>query len=398
MATPETLRLTLDDAVARRRAVQRRSARRARRREHRRPGRKAFAAALPQVTAASRTNRKFDSIFPTSGGSGRRPAWQPGLTPFGAVHAGRADLTATQLLWSAGRVGAGLWPRRPCAARRSPTATRRSPIVRMNARTAYPRAAYARCSASPRKGSRSHARAPEAGAALPRAGLAFRVMTCCRRRWTPRTANRSGGRGAQPAAAPALLDLRRALNPPLSQPLVARHAAHVPRRQGAGARGPRPTGSTATIVSADAMVRARRGRCAPRRPDAGRSRRRPRRSSHQATRRTGGRTCRSRAIDGSVKLGGRSSGLPHVWHRAARLPRNTARQRAALNRCAGVALQVEQAKPRKCSARRRRSPRAAPLRSCAARITSRPCAGRTGFRPNSRFRMRACSRRRPEVP
>ncbi len=68
-----------------------------------------LSQALPQITGSVNYNRKFDSIFRGLGSSDTT-----GLgtlfanTPFGAVHGWTADVTASQLLWSGGRVGAGL--------------------------------------------------------------------------------------------------------------------------------------------------------------------------------------------------------------------------------------------------------------------------------------------------
>lgn len=110
VASTDTLQLSLDDAVARalgsgadmqvaRAAVGVAQGR----------VRETLAQALPQITGSVSYNRKFDSIFRGIGESDTT-----GLgslfsnTPFGAVHGWTADLTASQLLWSSGRVGAGL--------------------------------------------------------------------------------------------------------------------------------------------------------------------------------------------------------------------------------------------------------------------------------------------------
>ena len=71
--------------------------------------REAMSYALPQIRGSLTYNRQFDSIFRESGASA-----DSGLTaifqnsPFGSVHEWNAELTASQLLWSGGRVGAGL--------------------------------------------------------------------------------------------------------------------------------------------------------------------------------------------------------------------------------------------------------------------------------------------------
>lgn len=124
VATSDTLHLTLEGAIARaldsgadmqvaRAAVGVAQGR----------VKEVLAQALPQVTGTVSYNRKFDSIF-----RGLGEADTTGLgdlfanSPFGAVHGWTADLTASQLLWSSGRVGAGL--RAAKAVRRSTEADR----------------------------------------------------------------------------------------------------------------------------------------------------------------------------------------------------------------------------------------------------------------------------------
>ena len=85
--------------------------------------REATAEALPQIKGVVSYNHKFDSIF-----RGLSGADSSGLgklfseTPFGAEHGWNVDVTATQLLWSSGRVGAGLQAAH--AVRRSATSQR----------------------------------------------------------------------------------------------------------------------------------------------------------------------------------------------------------------------------------------------------------------------------------
>ncbi len=73
--------------------------------------REAMAAAMPQVNANLVYSRKFDSIFqgvtPDTGVAGEIASLFKN-TSFAAVHSWTAELTASQLLWSGGRVGAAL--------------------------------------------------------------------------------------------------------------------------------------------------------------------------------------------------------------------------------------------------------------------------------------------------
>ncbi len=112
-ATPssaDTLHLTLDQAVARA-LVSGTGMRSARAGVGIAEGRvkEALAEALPQITGTASYNRKLDSIF--QGAASDDTSGIADLfanSPFGAVHGWSLDLTARQLLWSGGRIGAGL--------------------------------------------------------------------------------------------------------------------------------------------------------------------------------------------------------------------------------------------------------------------------------------------------
>jgi outer membrane protein len=143
-APTDTLRLTLDDAVHRAlgNGPEARVAQAA-------VGiadgqvRTAFAQALPQVTGSLTYDRRFASIY-------QNLSADPTLGPlfansaFAAVHNWTADLTASQTVWASGRVGAGLAAAR--AVRNATTATRDEALadITLNVRTAYFEAAYAR--------------------------------------------------------------------------------------------------------------------------------------------------------------------------------------------------------------------------------------------------------------
>jgi outer membrane protein len=71
--------------------------------------REALSGALPQVTGSVTYTRQFASIFQGLGGSGSDSiAKLFQNTPFGAPNTWNIQLQATQLLWSGGKVGAGL--------------------------------------------------------------------------------------------------------------------------------------------------------------------------------------------------------------------------------------------------------------------------------------------------
>ena len=143
-APPDTLRLSLDDAVQRALASGA-EARVARASVGVAEGqvREAMAEALPQVTGDVVYDRKFSSIFQSlSSDTLFGPLFAH--SSFAAVHGWTADLTATQLLWSGGRVGAGLAAAR--AARDWVRATRDETLAdfALQVRSAYLEAVYAR--------------------------------------------------------------------------------------------------------------------------------------------------------------------------------------------------------------------------------------------------------------
>jgi len=108
-AATDTLRLTLDEAVTRalsegqevRIADAQIRAANGRVRE-------AMSAAFPQVNASLTYGRQFASIFQNAASDTSGLADIFRNSPFGSEHSWTADLTASQLLWSGGRVGAGL--------------------------------------------------------------------------------------------------------------------------------------------------------------------------------------------------------------------------------------------------------------------------------------------------
>ena len=107
-AAPDTLRLTLDDAV-KRSLTYAPDARMARATEGIADGQvlEALSAALPQITGTVLYDRRFASAFKNLAGDTLfGPIFKH--SSFAAVHNWTAELTATQILWSGGRVGAGL--------------------------------------------------------------------------------------------------------------------------------------------------------------------------------------------------------------------------------------------------------------------------------------------------
>lgn len=144
-APTDTLRLTVDDAVARAMSTSA-EARAARAGVKVAEGqvKEATSSALPHVTGSVSYNRKFDSIF-------RSAADDTSLGPlrdlfsrssFAAVHTWTADITASQTIFD-GAVGAGVAGAR--AVRKVAVATRDESLadVQLNVRSAYLDALYA---------------------------------------------------------------------------------------------------------------------------------------------------------------------------------------------------------------------------------------------------------------
>ena len=111
-APTDTVRLSLDEAVQRALAqgIEMRLARAAVTSANGQV-REAFSGALPQITGSLTYTRQFASIYEGFSGSDTGSNSLADLfanTPFGAPNAWNLQLQASQLLWSGGKVGAGL--------------------------------------------------------------------------------------------------------------------------------------------------------------------------------------------------------------------------------------------------------------------------------------------------
>ena len=179
----------------------------------------AIAPALPQVNGSVTYERQFASIFQAAGPDTGVLADIFRNSPFGSQHSWTAELTASQLLWSSGRVGAGL--KAAQAANRSLRANRAevSNQLAYDVESAYLNAAVAQQEVDIRR----------AGLEQARAHLE-----------QVRLANQQGGRSdydliraqvdaaneepqlvaASNAARIALLDLKRRIVLPLDQPIA----------------------------------------------------------------------------------------------------------------------------------------------------------------------------------
>lgn len=216
----DTLRLSLSDAVSR--ALARGQELRiadAQILSARGQIKQAIAPALPQLNGSLTYERQFASIFQAAGPDTGVLADIFRNSPFGSQHSWTAELTASQLLWSSGRVGAGLAAAH--AANRSVRANRAEVANQLafDVESAYWNAAVAQQEVEIRR----------AGVEQARAHLE-----------QVRLANREGGRSdydliraqvdaaneepqlvaATNAARIALLDLKRRIVLPLDQPIA----------------------------------------------------------------------------------------------------------------------------------------------------------------------------------
>jgi outer membrane protein TolC len=217
-----------------------------------------LAQALPQVTGTVSYNRKLDSIF-----KGVAETDTSGLgdifanSPFGAVHGWTLDLTASQLLWSGGRVGAGIAAAR--AVRRSVSSDRDQVAadVSLAVQQAYWDALYRRELAAIAQNAlglaREHLRQVEL---YRRQGSRseydlLQAQVDAANQEPVVVASRS-------AAELAMLDLKRALNLPLGQPLSLESAlAFEGGRLPVPAETPSDAAARPALLSAEAMVQAR---------------------------------------------------------------------------------------------------------------------------------------------
>lgn len=219
----------------------------------------ARSEALPRITSSVGYNRKFDSIF-----RGVTDTDTSGLgdlfsnTPFGAVHGWSLDLTARQLLWSGGRVGAGLQAARAVNASATRDRDQTAADVTLATQDAYWSALYARAvvgiAREGRDRAREHLRQVEL---LHRQGsrseydlLQAQVDAANQE---PLVVN------ARAAADLAMLELKRTLGLPLAQPLVLAtplafgETLPVPLPEGT----PNDASRRPAVLGADALVEAR---------------------------------------------------------------------------------------------------------------------------------------------
>lgn len=259
-APGDTLRLSIDDAVARALSTSH-AARAALAGVRVADGqvKEATAEALPQLTGGVTYNRKFDSIF-------RSAADDTSLgglanlfskSSFAAVHGWTADLTATQTLWS-GRVGAGIAAAR--AVRKYALATRDEALadVSLGARAAYLEALYAAAVQAIAEEGLAQSRAHLAQVKLFH-GQGARSEYDLLQAQVDAANQEPAVVAARNGTAQALLKLRQLLDLPAGQPLalttaLAFEAGQVPVL----ASEPGDGSARAALRGADATVNARR--------------------------------------------------------------------------------------------------------------------------------------------
>ena len=232
--SPDTLRLTLDDAVAAARSATR--PRPASARAGVEIGRRARCARrsprrCPQITGTVTYNRKFDSSFQrfSSDTIVRRPDLLAQLVRGGAQLDHRPHGHADPVVGGPRRRGHAAARH---GAQRGALAQRDEALADVGARGArrLPRGALrARGAARSPRTALAQARAHLAQVKLlPRRRARARSTTCCRRRWTPRT-QEPAAVAARNGAEQALLRLRQLLDLPAAAAARAAHAAGVRR-------------------------------------------------------------------------------------------------------------------------------------------------------------------------
>ena len=254
----DTLRITLDDAV-RRALTFAPDARVARATEAIAGGQvlEAFSAALPQITGSVIYDRKFASPFQSlSSDTLFGPIFSH--SSFAAVHNWTAELTASQTLWSGGRIGAGISGARHVRGAAKATRDESLADVALAVRSAYLEAAYA------------HDVQVIAEDALAQARAHLEQVTLFRKQGSrseydllqaqvdaanqePQTV------GARNAAEQAMLQLRRLLDLPLDRPLALLTPLAFEGGQVPVLTAPSADGTTRPAIrGAEDMVQARR--------------------------------------------------------------------------------------------------------------------------------------------
>ena len=179
-----------------------------------------MAEALPQITGTASYNRKLDSIFRGVGESDSSGLGEIfANSPFGAINGWTLDLSASQLLWSGGRVGAGLSAakavRRAVKSDRDQTGANVSLVVQ----AAYWDALYTREVQRIAENTLEQARERLRQVELYRS-QGSRSEYDLLQAQVDAANQRPAVVAAMAAAQVSLLQLRRTLNLPLSQPLV----------------------------------------------------------------------------------------------------------------------------------------------------------------------------------
>jgi outer membrane protein TolC len=219
----------------------------------------ALAEALPQITGTVSYNRKFDSIF-----RGLDSADSTGLgslfanSPFGAVHGWSMDLTASQLLWSSGRVGAGLAAARAARASVASDRDQAGADVTLAVQQAYWNVLYAReVQVIARHGldqAREHLRQVEL---YRKQGT--RSEYDLLRAQVDAANQEPAVVAARSAVELAMLSLKRTLNLPLARPLVLDSPlAFADAQLPVPIELPASAAARPAVKSAEAAVRARR--------------------------------------------------------------------------------------------------------------------------------------------
>ena len=222
----------------------------------------ALAPALPQLNASLTYGRRFASVFQATAPDTSAIADIFKNSPFGSVHSWNAELTGSQILWSGGRVGAGLAAAR--AYQKSYRANREEVATQLvyQVQRAYLEAAVAREVETITRAGLDQARAHLANVtAFNRQGVRseydlIRAQVDAQNEEPPVVA-------AANATELAMLELKRLLNVPIDQPLaletpLAFGNGLVPVVEDDAEIAASEASRRAALAQADATVEARR--------------------------------------------------------------------------------------------------------------------------------------------
>jgi len=258
-ATTDTLRLSVDQAVARA-LSEGEELRMANAKVAASEGqvREALSVALPQVNGSLTYGRQFASIYQSFSGDTSGIASLFKNSPFGSVNSWNAEITGSQLLWAGGRISAGISAARAYTASNRADRDEVASDIKARVQRAYLEAVYAQEVLSIARAGLDQARAHLTEVASFH-GQGTRSEYDLIRAQVDAANEEPPVVTASNAVDFSMFDLKRLLNVPLQQPLELTTSLSYPDRMipVAADANDEPTGRAA-LIRADADVEARR--------------------------------------------------------------------------------------------------------------------------------------------